>query len=269
MERVKVLIADDHELIRAGIRNIVDSQRNLQLVGEARSGLQAVEKIKKLRPDVVILDLVTRERDAADVTHRIQTESPDSRVIILSMYDSELAIREALIAGATGYIMKDEIPSELKPAIKTVCKGRRYLSPRVAEKLAKHAMQLRKQETASSEEFLTSRELEVTRLLTIGNSSKEIGEALGISSRTAEAHRANIMRKLKVHSVTELVHSVLAHGLIDIAEQRQRSQAGGERRTSASGHGRTSESRDKGGATLPIRRDKNETHRAKGAAAGH
>jgi DNA-binding NarL/FixJ family response regulator len=214
MSRMKVLIADDHHLIRLGLRTMLESDPNIQLVGEACTGPQAVELAKKLKPDVVILDVVMPECDGIEAIARIQKET-DARVLVLSMHDSEAMVREALIAGANGYVLKTDMPGKLKAALKAVCAGRRYLSPELSQKLAGCRVQQDRRGKAAPG-CLTSREVEVARLLAKGKSSKEIGEILEISVRTVETHRANIMRKLNVHSVTELVHYVFAHGLLEM-----------------------------------------------------
>ena len=216
MSKLRVLIADDHHLMRLGLRTVLELDPNIQVVGEACTGPQSVELAKKLKPDVVILDIVMPECDGIEATARIQRET-NARVLVLSMHDSEAMVREALIAGANGYVLKTDTPVKLKAALKAVCAGRRYLSPELSKKLAEGRLQ--QQGPIGGQTFqdcLTSRELEIAQLLAKGKSSKEIGEILAISVRTVETHRANIMRKLSVHSVTELVHYVLAHGLLEI-----------------------------------------------------
>src|SRR4029077_6917929 len=205
MNKIKVLIADDHELIRQGVRSILRSDRNALIVGEAVTGLQAVDQSQRLNPDVVIMDIVMPELDGIEATRRIRNANPKTRVIVLSMHDSEIMVRKVLNAGASGYVLKSELAKKLKTALQAVSRGNRYLSDHISEVLMNRYLQ----ETTPDDESplcLTNRELEVSRLLSLGKSSKEIGEILKITARTVDTHRANIMRKLNVHSVTELLH---------------------------------------------------------------
>jgi len=215
MPKLKVLVADAHRLSREAVRAVLRSDRHLQLVGEVSTGLQAIEQTMKLRPDVTILDLRIPEFDGIEATKRIQAANPNTHVIILSRHDSEAVIRGVLGAGASGFVLKSELPNKLKTAVKAVCEGRRYLSPRVSEKLANKYIQLESNPDNRRSTYLTHRELEVAHLLSTGKSSKEIAAALRISIRTVETHRANIMRRMNVHSVTELLYHLFRHGLIE------------------------------------------------------
>ena len=205
MHKIKVLIADDHELIRQGIRSILRSDRNAQVVGEAVSGLHAVQQSERLHPDVVIMDLAMPELDGIEATRRIRGASPNTHVIVLTMHDSEVMVRKVLNAGASEYVLKSELANKLKTALQVVRRGKRYLSHQLSEVLMNRYLQ----EAPLSQESLfrlTDREQQVSELLSLGKSSKEIGEILNITVRTVDTHRANIMRKLNVHSVTELLH---------------------------------------------------------------
>jgi DNA-binding NarL/FixJ family response regulator len=205
MNKIKVLIADDHELIRQGIRAILHSDRKVRVVGEAVSGLQAVEQSQKLHPDVVIMDLAMPELDGIEATRQIRDAYPNTRVIVLTMHDSEIMVRKVLNAGASGYVLKSELAGKLKTALQVVSRGKRYLSHQLSEVLMNRYLQ----GTAPNDDSplcLTHREQEVSELLSLGKSSKEIGAMLKITVRTVDTHRANIMRKLNVHSVTELLH---------------------------------------------------------------
>jgi len=215
MNKIKVLIADDHELIRQGVRLILHSVRAVQVVGEAVTGLQAVEQTQKLKPDVVVMDLAMPGLDGIEATRQIRAANPSTQVIVLTMHDSEIMVRRVLNAGASGYVLKSELANKLKTALRVVRRGSRYLSRQMSEQLMDRYLQ----QSGTGEELpfnLTSRELEVAQLLSVGKSSKEIGDVLNITVRTAETHRANIMRKLNVHSVTELLHRAFADKLIAI-----------------------------------------------------
>lgn len=215
MSKIKVLIADDHELIRQGVRSILHSEPNTRVVGEAVSGVQAVEQTLKLKPDVVVMDLAMPELNGIEATRRIRAANPSTQVIVLTMHDSEIMVRRVLSAGASGYVLKSELANKLKTALRVVHRGRRYLSRQMSERIMDRYLQQPGpvEELASS---LTSRELEVAQLLSSGKSSKEIGDALNITVRTVETHRANIMRKLNVHSVTELLYRARADKLIEM-----------------------------------------------------
>jgi DNA-binding NarL/FixJ family response regulator len=215
MSKIRVLIADDHELIRQGVRSILHSEPNAQVVGEAVTGAQAVEQTQKLKPDVVVMDLAMPELDGIEATRQIRAANPSTKIIVLTMHDSEIMVRRVLNAGASGYVLKSELANKLKAALRVVRRGRRYLSRQMSERLTDRYLE----QTESGEESpfsLTSRELEVAQLLSVGKSSKEIGDVLNITVRTVETHRANIMRKLNVHSVTELLHRAFADKLIEI-----------------------------------------------------
>jgi DNA-binding NarL/FixJ family response regulator len=215
MNKIKVLVADDHELIRRGVRSILHSGRSAQVVGEAVTGLEAVEQAQKLSPDVVIMDLGMPELDGIEATRRIRAVNPSVRVIVLTMHDSEVMVRRVLSAGANGYVLKSELANKLKEALEVVYRGYRYLSAQVIEELMDRYLKQGAPEKESPL-VLTSRELEVAQLLSWGKSNKEIGDVLKIKVRTVETHRANIMRKLNVHSVTELIHRAFADKLVEI-----------------------------------------------------
>ncbi len=215
MSKIRVLIADDHELIRRGVRSILHSDPNALVVGEAVTGVQAVEQTQKLKPDVVVMDLAMPELDGIEATRQIRSTNPSTQILVLTMHDSEIVVRRVLNAGANGYVLKSELAHKLKAALRVVHRGRRYLSRQMSERLMDRYLQ--QTEPALESAFsLTSRELEVAQLLSVGKSSKEIGDVLNITIRTVETHRANIMRKLNVHSVTELLHRAFADKLIEI-----------------------------------------------------
>jgi DNA-binding NarL/FixJ family response regulator len=215
MNRIRVLIADDHELIRQGVRSILHSERSAQIVGEAVTGRQVVELAEKLRPDVVIMDLVMPELDGIEATRQICAVDPSIRIIVLTMHSSEIMVRRALSAGASGYVLKSQLADKLKKALHVVSRGNRYLSSEMLERFTNRYLH----QAAPDDESaccLTSRELEVAQLLSWGKSSKEIGEVLKITARTVDTHRANIIRKMNVHSVTELLYQAFTNKLIEV-----------------------------------------------------
>ena len=215
MNRIRVLIADDHELIRQGVRSILHSERSAQIVGEAVTGRQVVELAEKLRPDVVIMDLVMPELDGIEATRQIRAADPSIRIIVLTMHNSEIMVRRVLSAGASAYVLKSELADKLKKALHAVSRGDRYLSGEMLERYTNRYLRPAPPDDESAC-CLTSRELEVAQLLSLGKSSKEIGEVLKITARTVDTHRANIMRKMNVHSVTELLYQAFTNKLIEV-----------------------------------------------------
>ena len=213
LTKVKVLIADDHEFVRKGVRAMMRTEDSVEVVGEAATGLEVLQQTEKLGPDVVILDLVMPGMEPVELIQHIRGRNPATRVLILSMYDSGTIIRNVMAAGANGYILKSDVDN-FRNAFHAVCRGQRYLSREVSELLAYEYLGLTVPPKQNDRFSLTRREGEVARLLSLGKSSKEIGHFLTISVRTVETHRANIMRKLNVHSVTELLHSAHSRNLI-------------------------------------------------------
>ena len=207
MHKVKVLIAAHHELIRQKLKAILRIEHAVSVVGEATTGSEVMEKTEKLNPDVVILDLLMPDFDPVDAIRRIRVGRPETRVLILSRYDSEAMVREALEAGAAGYVLKFDA-SNLCVALDSVCRGQCYVSKELSHALGDGL------ERPRSRCRLTTRETEIAKQLYLGRSSKEIANSLAISARAVETHRANIMRKLNVHSVTEMLNSFYSHKLL-------------------------------------------------------
>jgi DNA-binding NarL/FixJ family response regulator len=216
MQKMKLLIADDHEMIRRGVRSILSSQKNIQIVGEATTGLQVIEQVDRLKPNVIIMDLMMPVLDGIEATRQIHRKNPDVRIIVLTIHNSEVIVRRVLDAGAHGYLLKSDLANQLKTAVNTVCSGRQYLSQGIEEDLSNRTLQNQRPDMRDVVLKLTSRETEVARLLATGKSSKEIASNLEISVRTVETHRANSMRKLGVHSVTELLHLISKNELLSL-----------------------------------------------------
>ena len=213
---IRILLADDHDLMRQGIRSMLDSHPNLEVCAEAKDGIEAAEKALEYRPDVVILDVTMPRMNGLEASRRITKQLPETQVLIFTIHDSEDMIRETLDAGAHGYVLKSEAPTHLAAAVEAVAQRDLYFSSGVSNFVIDSLV---KSGSGSSEDSiqeipLTAREVEVLRLLARGNSNKEIATALFISVRTVETHRRTIHRKLKLNSVAELVRYAIRLRLI-------------------------------------------------------
>ena len=203
---IRVLVADDHMIVRTGIRHVLEGQAEFEVVGEAASGEEALELTPRLKPDVVLLDISMPGPSGLQVTERLRAISPGTRVLILSMYDNAEYVLQSVRAGAHGYLLKDTAATELRDAVRTVCRGESYFSPPVATRLT---AAVRGEEAHSGLEQLTGREREVLLGIARGQTNKEIAGELGISYRTVEVHRARIMDKTQARSFSELVRLAL------------------------------------------------------------
>jgi len=211
---VTILIADDHEVARRGVRAILESQPGWVVCGEASTGRDAIEQARQLRPDVVILDIGMPELNGLDAARRIRKEVPHAEVLILTMHDSEQVIREVLDAGARGYVLKSDAGRDLVAAVEALRIHKPFFSSRVNELVLTRYLQ-GDSAGAPPRSPLTPREREVMQLLAEGNSNKVVATILGISIKTAETHRTNILRKLDLHSMSEVVRYAIRNNLID------------------------------------------------------
>jgi DNA-binding NarL/FixJ family response regulator len=218
MKKLRILIADDHALIRHGARKALQSQQGWRVVGEAGNGAEAVEKAKKLKPDVAILDISMPELDGIEVTRQIRESVPKTKILVLTMHDSDQMVQSALDAGAHGYVLKSDLTACLVKAVKDVSGGKRSLTPKVSEIVLEGFLKGKghSQQERGAGTQLTSRQLEIVRLLAEGKINKEIAWQLGITVRTVEAHRANLMQKLGFHSLADLIQYALRHGIISL-----------------------------------------------------
>ncbi len=211
---IKVLIADDHAIVRAGLRALLKSEPTLELVGEASSGYEAIELVSQTQPDILVLDLSMPDLDGIAVTKKIKPQFPNLRILILTVHEDEALLREAMKAGASGYILKRAAEAELISAIQIILRGDLYVDPSMVRSLLSDTI---KPSSAHREsiEPLTAREKEVLKLIVQGYTNRQIGEELNISVRTVEGHRANLSEKLGLHSRVELVRYAREHGLIE------------------------------------------------------
>lgn len=207
-----VLLADDHAVVRDGLRALLESGQDLQVVGVAGNGREAVAEAQRLHPDIVIMDIAMPELDGVEATRRIAEKCPDTRVLILSMYLSAEHIHRALQAGAQGYVLKESAGDEVVEAIRALRAGKRYLSHRITETMIDDY--LRDGTNVSPLDSLSLRERDVLQLVVEGNTNVAIAQKLSLSPKTVETYRARIMRKLKVRDTVELVKFAMRHGLI-------------------------------------------------------
>lgn len=211
MKKLRIILADDHALVRAGIRALLESIPNVEVSGEAGDGKSAVDLVARTLPDIAILDLAMPQMNGLGVTEVLHREYPQVKVIILSMHRGPEFVMYALRAGAAGYIVKDAAASELETAIQTVARGEPYLSSAVSEMVI--AKSISRPDHAHAPEELTERQRQVLRLLVEGSTMKEIALILRVSIKTVEAHRAQIMDRLKIHDVPGLVRYAMRTGI--------------------------------------------------------
>jgi DNA-binding NarL/FixJ family response regulator len=220
MNTVRVMIADDHSLVRAGIHALLDQLAEVEVVGEASDGRTAYELVARLRPDLVLSDISMPSLNGLEMTARITKEFPEVRVIILSMHANEEYVLQALRAGASGYLLKSSALAELELAVSAVMNGETYLSPAAAKHLvgdyiSRSSVQAPREQEALPGERLTPRQREILQLIAEGKTTKEIANILTISVKTAEMHRAQLMERLDIHDVAGLVRYAIRIGLID------------------------------------------------------
>ncbi|HXN22829.1 MAG TPA: response regulator transcription factor [Candidatus Dormibacteraeota bacterium] len=217
MKNLRILIADDHDLMRRGVKALLQSHPGWEICGEAHTGREAVAKAEELKPDIVILDISMPDLNGVEAARRIRKASATTEVLILSVHYSDQLIREILEAGVRGYIVKSDSDRDLIIAVETLANHKPFFTPRATEVILSNFSErgIRSETPESVRERLTSREREIVQLLAEGKSSKEVASSLCISVKTAETHRANIMRKLQLHTVTELVRYAVRNQIIE------------------------------------------------------
>jgi DNA-binding NarL/FixJ family response regulator len=214
---LRFLLADDHELTRSGLRYLLEKQKDWTVCGEASNGRIAVEMAEKLRPDFAILDMSMPEMNGLEATRRILKKQPQMKILIYTMHETEKVILDVLDAGARGVVLKSDAGENLVAAVESIAKGRRFFTSRVAETVVEAYLSKRSApagEDAPASVVLTSREREVVQLLAEGKSNKEVANRLSISTRTAEGHRGEIMKKLKLGSLAELIRYAIRNGIV-------------------------------------------------------
>jgi DNA-binding NarL/FixJ family response regulator len=217
---IRVVIADDHTLFREGLRALFASEGDIEVVGEAADGAAAVSSVSELHPDVVVMDLMMPGVNGLEATRQIHAETPGTKVLVLSMYDDEEHAQGLLAAGASGYMLKRATSDELVRALREVVAGGMPLAPSVAAKVFKaYVRKGQGAEEGASGSELTPRELEVVKLVATGLTNAEIADRLGVSRKTVDVHRTNLMRKLDLHDVTEVVKYALRTRMITLDEK--------------------------------------------------
>ena len=211
---IRILIADDHQLVRQGLIALLSVKPGIEVVGQAADGVQAVELACLLRPDIVLMDLLMPHKDGIEATREIKAEDPEARILIITSFAEDENVYQAIKAGALGYLLKDSSPQELMQAIHDVCEGRLSLHPNIALKLIEELNQ--PMETKPTEDPLTEREVEVIKLVAKGRTNQEIAEELVISERTVGAHVSNILSKLHLANRTQAALFALRTGLSDL-----------------------------------------------------
>ena len=215
MSKIRVLLADDHELVRKGLRALIERQPDLEVAGEAADGREAVELCEQMKPDVVVMDIAMPRLNGIEATGQIVKRNPATGVIMLSMHSDEGYLTRALAAGAKGYLLKDSAEADLLLAIETIAKGKPFFSPSIgAALLEDYVRQLQQRGLTDSYELLTDREKEILQLLAEGKSNKEVAALLNLSPYTVETHRTHLMQKLNLHNTAEIVLYAVRKGII-------------------------------------------------------
>ncbi len=209
-KKIRVLLADDHTILRRGVRMLIDSQPDMEVTGEAKNGREAIDEARRLKPDVVVMDVSMPELNGIEGTRQICDELPHTRVVALSMHKDSVYVREILRAGARGYLVKDSDDEDLLKAIRTVNRGEAFLSPAISDAVLTDY----RKHVSNPVDLLTSREREILTMIAEGKTNKEIAGGLNLSVYTVESHRGSVMEKLNLHNTGDMVRFALRNGLI-------------------------------------------------------
>ncbi len=215
MKSLRILLADDHEMVRNGLKAVLIARRGWEVCGEALTGREAVAKARELRPDIAILDITMPELGGLEATRQIRLALPGTEVLILTMHDSDQLVREVLAAGARGYVLKSDAGHALVSAVEALAAHKPFFSSKVSSVVLEGFLHPHKPADTATGSPLTPREREIVQALTEGRINKEVAEVLGISVKTVETHRTNIMRKLGLHSMSELVRYAVRNRIIE------------------------------------------------------
>src|SRR5256886_12291926 len=216
MAKITVMLAEDHTIVRQGLRILLEAEKDLSVVGEADNGRQAVQMAKRLRPDVVLMDIGMPSLNGLEATRQISKQIPKSRVVVLSSYSDDEYVQQLTAAGATGYLIKTTASQDLVMAIREAKKGNAFFSPAISKRLIEHYRQaVARGEPVKKGRRLTSREMEVLQLIAEGRHNKQIAEKLSISIKTVEKHRQQLMNKVEIHEVAGLTRYAITKGFIE------------------------------------------------------
>lgn len=218
---IKIFLADDHTIVRQGLAKLLEAEPHIKVVGEAQDGREAVNKVPKINPDIVIMDIAMPLLNGIEATRQIKKLSPQTKIIILSMHSHDRYISELISLGASGYLLKDSTGVEIIKAVSAAMKGDVYLSPSISRRVIDDYLTLKK--TSSREDLyakLSNREREVFQMIAEGHSTKKIADILFVSASTVKTHRANIMEKLQLKNISQLIQFAIRLGIVDVQNQR-------------------------------------------------
>jgi len=213
---ISIILADDHVIMRDGLRHLLEEESDIEVVGEANNGREAVKISIEKNPDIVVMDVAMHDMNGIEATRQIKKENPKIKIIALSMHSERQIVVGIFRAGASGYLLKASTSAELVEAIRTVYRGRNYLSQKISDIVLQEISDVKKDSEGISIDILTNRESEILQLIAEGNSTKRIAEVLFISPKTVESHRANIMEKLDIHNLPELTKYAIQAGLTSL-----------------------------------------------------
>ena len=213
---ISIILVDDHIIMRDGLRQLLEVESDMEVLGEADNGREAVKLALEKKPDIVIMDVAMQDMNGIEATRQIKNENSNIKVIALSMHSERQIVVGILRAGALGYLLKDSSSMELVEAVRTVYRGRNYLSQKISDIVLQEISDVKKDTESIGVEILTNRECEILQLISEGNSTKNIAEVLFISPKTVESHRANIMEKLNIHNIPELTKYAIREGLTSL-----------------------------------------------------
>jgi two-component system response regulator NreC len=217
---IKIFLADDHTIVRQGLAKLLEAEPNIKVVGEAQDGREAVNKVQRLNPDIVIMDIAMPLLNGIEATRQIKKILPQTKIIILSMHSHDRYISELINLGASGYLLKDSTGGEIVKAVSAAMKGDVYLSPSISRRVVEDYLSLKK--TSSREDLyakLSNREREVFQMIAEGHSTRKISDILCVSPSTVKTHRANIMEKLKLKNISQLIQFAIRLGIVDVQNQ--------------------------------------------------
>lgn len=216
VKKIKVLVADDHTIMRDGIRALIHEEEDIEVIGEAEDGRQAVQYAHTLRPDVVLMDIAMPMMNGLEATRHIKRDHPEINVLVLTMYDHDEYVRKVLATGASGYVLKRAAASELVAAIRAVSRGEAVLSPSITRMVIEDYLRGEKDQPEDEPEALTPREREVLQLIAEGHTSREIAQMLNLSVKTVQSHRTSMMQKLDLHDRGELIRYAIQKKIIEV-----------------------------------------------------